>query len=114
MLELAIIIHLLLALVNFRVSVNYAYPPFLYSLLWFFVLLSFYLVSEFEVIEIYDLSGGILAIFVTGSILFSIGGFASSFLIGQSDPSVKGDSIPDQLEINKYFDKLLEQYNSSL
>jgi oligosaccharide repeat unit polymerase len=107
MLELAIIIHLLLALVNFRVSVNYAYPPFLYSLLWFFVLLSFYLVSEFEVIEIYDLSGGILAIFVTGSILFSIGGFASSFLIGQSDPSVKGDSIPDQLEINKYFDKIL-------
>jgi oligosaccharide repeat unit polymerase len=107
MLELAIIIHLLLTLLNFRLSANKAYPPFLYSALWMSVLFSFYLVREFDVIEIYALSGEILSIFVAGSIVFSLGGIVSSLLLINSESSVNLEIAPYQVEINKYFDNIL-------
>jgi oligosaccharide repeat unit polymerase len=107
MLELAIIIHLLLAAVNFKISANKAYPPLLYSLLWLLILLSFYLVKEFDVIEIYPLSGEILAIFIAGSIIFSIGGIVSTLLYFDSELSSHQRPVPYQLEINKFFDTTL-------
>jgi oligosaccharide repeat unit polymerase len=107
MLELAIIIHILLAAVNYKISVNKAYPPLLYSLLWLLILLSFFMVKEFDVIEIYPLSGEICAIFVAGSIIFSLGGIVSTLLYFDSGISSHKEPLPYQFELNKIFDTSL-------
>lgn len=107
MLELAILIHLLLLFINLRISRNYAYPPFLFTLVWLFILLSFYLVKSFEIIDIYPLSGEIIFFFVIGSFIFSLGGIACSLLFIDKNSHSDHGSADKHFEINKYYDYAL-------
>lgn len=59
---------------NYTVEKKIGYPPFLYSGVWFLVVLFHFISVQFDVIDIYKLSPETLFIFTLGVLIFTLGG----------------------------------------
>lgn len=84
MIEIVIIFHFFLLLLNMRIINSFAAPSFLYTLVWFLVLLLHLLVDLFQISQIYSLSYEILIFFLLGTIFFNLGGFFAFWVDAKS------------------------------
>lgn len=75
MIYAAILIHILLTFINYKISKSFIYPPTTFTLLWTVLLCLLVLSGDF----FYQISEFTLLIFVIGSLAFSIGGWMVSF-----------------------------------
>lgn len=86
MIEIVIVFHVYLLLLNLKLIKNFASPTFLYTFLWFCVLLTHYLVTKFNIISLNSPSNEILLFFLIGTIFFNAGGFLSVLVAHKSHP----------------------------
>lgn len=107
--ELILLILFCFIILNYILYRDTAYPPFIYSILWFFLLFIHYLTSKFQIIEIYELSNFVLILFTLGVFFFSLGGGIIYFFKPNFNEKVelKKDDIVKTVYINTLYDKLL-------
>lgn len=82
MIELLLLFLFFLVFFNYMLLRDYAYPPFIFSAVWLFVLFVYYLLAFTDIVE-HVLSDSTLIIFGTGVLLFSAGGLIHYFLLGR-------------------------------
>ncbi|NOX65195.1 MAG: oligosaccharide repeat unit polymerase [Chlorobi bacterium] len=86
MIEVVITFHVFLLILNLKLIKNIAAPSFLYTFIWFIVLLLHFLVAKFNLISINSLSNEILLFFLLGTIFFNAGSFFSIMVYHKSHP----------------------------
>lgn len=59
---------------NYNINKRIGYPPFLYSGVWFLVVLFHFISVQFNLIDIYELSPETLFVFTLGVLIFTLGG----------------------------------------
>lgn len=74
-----ILILFLCFVINKRQNQHIGFPPTIFSAVWLFVILGHFLISKFEIIKINELTINSLTFFAFGVVLFSLGGWLSTY-----------------------------------
>ena len=89
---------------NYNLSKDYLYPPFIYSVVWFCVILFYMIILQFHIIEINTVSALSLLIFIGGVFSFSLGGFT---IFAIKNKLSINRTLPDQkIIVNKLLDNI--------
>jgi len=77
--ELSLFIILFCIFLNFAILRDYAYPPFIFSIIWFLTLFAYYILSNMNSMDTFYLSNKTLIFFTAGVLSFTIGGIINYF-----------------------------------
>ena len=103
MIEVSLLILFIMVVANYNLSKDYLYPPFIYSVVWFCVILFYMIILQFHIIEINTVSALSLLIFIGGVFSFSLGGFT---IFAIKNKLSINRTLPDQkIIVNKLLDK---------
>ncbi len=93
-------------ILNYKISKSIGYPAFLFSLLWFLVILVHFLCIVFKIIPVYELSLKSLLIFVFGVFAFTFGGIFITYTYFRQNTLVFEGNV-SRIELDPIFDNFL-------
>lgn len=104
MIEIVFLLLVILSAFNYYLKRDIAYPPFIFSIIWCLVLLFYNIFSITDYLPIYEISEFTLVVFLTGVLVFSLGGI---FPLLFNDSQKSSEYIIKSVSINHIFENIL-------